>query len=285
MVKGELKETVEGVEFTKHVGFLEIEDVVAINPTLEERAKLFNTEVKDDAKEIEYISTDEEGNTKLRLDFYYSNSEVGIKRYSVTLINKERRNKNQDKYQYISSIGTTSWAEDESGLPEWFKKFTDKEGAVLGDKEIRVALEGEELLFIFLRAFFSGYKDNDPEKSITFNYKKLFAGDYREIRGDVFSGAGRPFVGLLQVETSDDGTKKYEKLFGKAFLPKGYVEKIANNSFRNEYEKKQYDKFLKELKGEYGARGFYTLSPVHIYNSEEDTVAGKPKEVVNNTDY
>lgn len=275
MVKGELKEINNDVtEFQRHIGFVRVDKIVAVNPTLEERAKLFGSVPKEDAEEIVYASNDDEGNQKIRIDIFFSTTpDVGIKRHSITMVNKERTNKEGTKNQYINQVGVCTWPDAEGNLQKWFKNFTNKQNEILASKTYRKALKGEELLFTFIRALFR-QRDSDVKKEISFNYKKFFAGNVKELRDDVMNtDVTQPFIGLLQVETSDDGSKKYEKLFAKAFLPSDMYERLSTLNFSSNYQKRIWEKFKKEVEEPYGAHGYYAYKLAVPYNAEEDDVA------------
>lgn len=283
-VKGTVRKQSEGTDFTRYVGFIEIDKILAVNPTLEQKQKLLGIEAKDDDEDLVYISEDEDGNKKVRVEFYYSTmrEELGVRRYIVTLTNKTRENKEGTKCQIISSTGTCTWVPyiegtkkpDMDVLPEWFTHFTDKDKKVIGEKTVRVALEGEEILYTFVRNLLN-IKWYMPDAELVYSTKKLFAGNIGEIKADVINEEiTKRITGLLQVETSTDGEKQYEKLFGKMFLDYGMLKHINNGcKFPSDREKKQWAKFKKEIEGEYGAKGYYILGSAIEYNKEDDVAA------------
>jgi len=297
--KGTVQEERVFSDFKRHVGLVEINKIVALNPTISERNKLYGKEDGDDDKEIEYVSETDEGDAKLHLDFYYTttNEELGVKRHRITLIDREKKNKDGNKVQVINQLGNTSWVPlmedgkpDVSVLLDWFTQFTEKDtGKVLGKKDVRVAIEGEELLFTFLRALFK-FNMSHPDADIRYDYKKMFKGNVKELKNDVFNEEiTKPFIGLLMVETSEDGEKQYEKLFGKAFFKGGMMKFINNGAkFASDWDKKEWKRFTEAITGEYGAKGFYILEQAREYNKEDDLAASNTtkKEVeADSSDY
>jgi hypothetical protein len=112
-------------EFVKRVGLF-AGNVLVVNPTEKEFKDILGMELKEDSKAAEYLS-ERDGNTILRVDFWIENvkpNAEGVKdkpyKLSFFLEDKVRMNKDNTKTQYINSIGSCAWAEDESGLPAWF---------------------------------------------------------------------------------------------------------------------------------------------------------------------
>jgi hypothetical protein len=281
-VKGKTRNT----DFTRHVGLFEVRGVVALNPTLEEKASIYGSEVGEEATELEYISDDKEGYQRARFDFYFGTyPNVGIKRHSILMTNKQRRSVKKlgddeiVKYQFINQLGQTTWSDDEGNLPDWFTNFTKKDKKtnsrdILGPKKVRIAIEGEELLMNFLRGLYN-LADNDPSAEISYDYKEFFKGNFKELKEDVLTNVkNSPFTALLTVETSDDRLKQYEKVYGKMFLPSGILKNVNNGAkFGDDWTKKLWEKFEDEVTGEYGPRGYFTLDEVHEYDKTLDPAA------------
>lgn len=294
-VKGKQKEQ---KEFAKElfVGFTSVK-VVAVNPTRDEVNKLIGKESSDEDKELTYLGNDLEGNDRLRLAFWLQDMKTSkLYVHSFNLTNKDRKNKDGTKVQVINQTCTTTWAPiDEDGkvnekvIPDWFLKFTDREGKTLGPKKWRKSLAGEEELGIFLRSWLGKLNWSDPETEVMVDTKKLFKENYKELRelitldekGEFTTeGYDTPFVVLLGVRTDEnDTTKKYQQVWSKGFLPNDYMRHINNGGstgpkFSNEYAKKVWKKFKDEILGDYGFDGYTELIPIAEYDVTKDVTGG-----------
>lgn len=297
-VKGKQKEQKEFVK-ELFVGFTTVK-VVAINPDRDEVNKLVGKESSDEDKPLTYLGNDQEGNDRLRMAFWLEDLNTGkLFVHSFNLTNKERKNKEGDKVQLVNSTCTTTWAPfvkkgdevtdkvNESVIQDWFLNFTDKEKTVLGPKKWRKALSGEEELATLLRSWLGRMSWMDPETEVMVDTKKLFKENYKELRELIsldekgnFSpdGYDTPFVILVGVKTDeDDNTKKYQHVWGKGFLPNGFMKYINNgNKFPTDYAKKMWKKFVEEVEGDYGFDGFTELKPLTEYDVTKD-ISGSPK--------
>jgi hypothetical protein len=258
----------------KFYGFTEV-DVRAINPTRRELNKLLGKEDSDDDKPLEYLSTDAEGNKRVRLSFWLYSAE--LEKYfvhSFNLTDKVRVSKDGSKTQYINQVCTTSWADSEANLPEWFTKFTDKEKQVIGDKVYRPALLGEEELATLLRAWI-GINWFSPNAEVGADPKRLLEEDYAELREMIGADYTKAFVVLLGVKTDEaDPTKQYQQVYGKSFLPNGFLDHLKKN-FKGSSDKIQgiWRRFDNEVNGEYGFTSFFKLEPAKVYDSKADVAA------------
>lgn len=285
-VVGGKNETREFKEYPKYVGLFVIDGVLAINPTKEQQNKLYGNEPKEDEKELEYLKETEDGEEKLLIDIYLKpgNSKIGIKKHSISLINKIRENQNKTKIQVVNQVGDFTWVEkNEDGTPnvsllkESFTKFKSREGEILGEKWVKPAFVGQELLYVFLKAIYDINWWN-ASASLDYNFDKLFKGNISELKSDVDNIALLKPIALVSIVTNDIGDKQYERVFGGAFLKQGLM-KFVNNGYFNNYDKKNWDRFVQSVTDVYGAKGFYILKEAREYNKEEDvTIAGKENE-------
>lgn len=141
-IGGKKRETTQFTESIKRVGLFEAK-VVAINPDAEEYKDILGVELKEDSKSAEYLSENQDGDTKLRVDVWLEDVKNSEKfKVSFFLEDKERVNKDGSKTQYIDNIGTCTWADDPNNIPEWFSK-----------REYRKAYVGEEDFYNFLRTW------------------------------------------------------------------------------------------------------------------------------------
>lgn len=273
MVKGEQRQQTEGGEITRYVGFT-IAKPMAVNPTKEQLNKLLGVEDKDTDKEFNYLSEDDEGNKRVRLSFWlYDEGKDKYFPYSINLTNKEVVSKDKTKTQYVNSTCSTSWVDDEANLPEWFTSFTDKETEeVTGSKKWRKAILGESELVNFVRSWLGRMNFSSVNTEVLFDTAKLFKEDYSELRELIDSDYDTTFIPLLGVRTDpDDKEKQYQQVYGKGFLPANFYKYILKgNKFPSGYAQKVWDKFLKEVEGEYGFKAYFELVPICEYDKSKD---------------
>lgn len=233
-------------------------------------------EGQDDDRELTYLTEDNEGNKRLRLSFWLYDQKLDkYFVHSFNLTDKERVSKAGDKTQYINSVCRTAWSDEEKNLPMFFTDFLDKEKESMGKKKVRKALVGEEELGILLRSWLGKMTWSDPESEVLLDNGLLFKEDYREIRSLIDSAYDTSFVILLGVKTDEnDSEKHYQQVYGKGFLPRGFMNYITNGmKFPTDYTKKTWQSFESEVNGEYGFRSYFELVPITEYDSTKDVMA------------
>lgn len=294
-VKGQRKEE---REFEKYVGMAKV-NVVAINPDREQLNALFGKENKEEDKPIEYLSTDNEGNDKVRMTFWLRDEKTKkLFAHNINIIDRYRRDNAETKYQYINTVLDTGWANEdnlEEELPDFFTNFLDKEKNPVGAKKYRKAKAGEEELGIFIKAWLGKLKFNHPDTEVEFDLKRLFAGDYKEIASLMLpenptedqkkESLTSAFVFLLGVSTDkDDKDKQYQQVFSKAFLPGNFITYINNGmNFSTEYAKNTWKNFLKKVEdpvndGKYAFKAYYELGALKVYDKSKDVAQGGQRE-------
>ena len=255
----------------KYVGLTSVE-VKAINPTREQLNELLGKEDSDEDKPLEYIGEDKEGNTRVRLAFWLYDKDLDkYFLHSFNITNKVRMNKDETKKQYINNVCMSSWADDPANLASLFTEFTNKEKEVLGKKKYHEALMGEEELATIVRSWLGRLDWNDPESGVTINTKALFEGDFSELQGQIGGDYDTPFVALAGVRTDEsDATKQYQQIYGKSFLPNGFMAYIKKGKFPTPYTQKTWKRFEEESTGEYGFNAHFELVAIKVYDSAED---------------
>lgn len=274
MVKGNQREQKAGAN-TKYVGFTLVK-LKAINPTRKELNELLGIEDQDDDKEINYITQDPEGNDRVRLSFWLHDEKLDkYFVHSFNLTNKLRTSKDGVKNQYINSSCITAWSDEEKFLPDWFLKFMDKDKNEIGKKEFRRALLGEEELATLLRSWLGRMSWNDPASSVLIDTKALLKQDYAELRKQIGGSYDTPFVILTGVRTDDnDPEKQYQQVYGKSFLPGGFMSYIEKGfKFKTDYAKKVWARFEAEVTGEYGFSSYFEMSVIKEYDPKADPAA------------
>jgi hypothetical protein len=274
-IGGKKRESKQLPEFSKKVGLFESR-VIAINPDAEDYKDLLNIELKEDSKTLEYLTTNDTGDAKLRVDIWLE--EVKNKdKFKMTfyLENKVRKNKDLTKKQYINNVGVSSWAENEEALPTWFAK-----------RDYREAHVGEDDLYNFLRTWLGGLDYSDAETTLELDWKRLMKGNTKDLKEQITGGYDVTFIALATIKTvtKDDEIKEYQGVYNKDFLPSYFLKQFrlvdySNSnvlkSIQNKTSKdlKGVERFVKGITGEYGCKEFYILKDLKDYNAEDNLVA------------
>lgn len=243
--------------YNKYVGMFNA-NVVAVNPTKEELSKLLNTDVE---KDLEYTSINSDnGAKKLTLSFWLKEENTGNLfnvRFGLEDTVVESKT---GKTQFINTIGTTSYAEDESKVPS----FLTENGRV-----VRKAKKGEELLYKFLRSWLSNLNYEDSSTELSLDWKKLISGKTTELRDAISNFDKQTVCALATVRTADDG-KEYQAVYSYEFLP-SYALDCFNGKRTKNY--KAVDRFIQKVEDtEYGCKDYFELKPLKEYNPTDNVV-------------
>jgi hypothetical protein len=254
-LKGKEKEV---KSYNKYVGLFNA-NVVAVNPTKDELGKILNITVE---KEPEYTG---------------SNSETGAKRLTVSFWLKEEQTGNMfnvrfnvedtvvesktGKTQFINSIGTTSYAVDESNLPTF---LTDN------GRSVRKAKRGEELLYKFLRNWLSNLNYEDESTELAIDWKKLISGKVTELKEAIDNFSNQTICAMATVRTAEDG-KEYQAVYSYEFLPNYALDCFTGKKNKNY---KAVDKFIEKVNDkEYGCKDYYELKPLAEYDPSKNVIS------------
>jgi hypothetical protein len=237
---------------------------------------MLGTELKEDSKAVEYLGTNQDGNTTLRLDVWLE--EVKSKdKFKVTffLEDKEKENKDQTKKQYINAVGVCSWADDPNNLPKWF-----------ADREYRVAYVGEEEVYGFMRTWLGNLDYRDAETTLQLDWNKLMKGNVRDIKSQVDGEWCTNVVSLATIKTviKDDESKEYQNIYNKGFLPAYSIKQFRLVDYTNDRilqnlrskaskDLKPHERFVVNVTGEYGCRDYFKLKDLEEYTSGDNLVA------------
>ncbi len=272
MIKGNQKEQSVNV---KYVGFTSVK-VKAINPSRAELNKLLGKEPSAEEGEINYLTTDQDGNERVRLSFWlYDDKLDKYFVHSFNLSKKIRKSRDGVKTQFVNSSCITAWSDVKENLPEWFKYFTDKAGDRIETKEFREALLGEEELVTLVRAWLGKLRWTDPQTSIMLDTDSLFKENYTELRSQIGGIYDTPFIILTGVRTDEnDATKQYQQVYGREFLQSSFMDGIKQQfKFKDEYFKRTWAKFEKNVTGQFGFSSYFELSPIKEYDKTKDIAA------------
>ena len=262
--------------YEKKVGIFEA-NVVAINPTAEEYSSILGREISPDSKATEYLGETRDGNTYLRIDVWLQEvkNQDNFK-VSFFLEDKQRQNRDGTKNQYINSVGTTSWADDESNLYDWFTK----------DRDFRVAYVGEEDLYNFMQKWLSKLDYRLADTELELDWKKLMRGDVRDLKSQIGGDYCDTVVSMatVVVRERDGESKEYQGIYNKGFLSGwamkffravDYTDKRVVESLKSKKSKelKQHERFIVQVSGEYGCKDYYILKEMESYNPDDNLVA------------
>lgn len=291
-IGGVKRERTQLPEFVKKVGLFEAK-VVTVNPDVEEYKEILGIELKDDSKATEYLGTNTDGNAYLRVDVWLEEIKSKYK-FVVTffLENKERENKDQTKLQYINSVGTCTWAVDENDLADWFKGTAD------APREYRVAYNGEEELYNFLRTWLSNLDYREAETVLQIEWKKILKGNVKDIKEQIDGEWCTNIVAMatIKVKEKEGEMKEFQGIYNKAFLPPYSMKNfrlidymnttvLANLKAKKPRDLKAHEKFVLQITGEYGCKDFYILKELQDYNAEDNLVASDKAVSSDGSDY
>ena len=274
-IGGNKRQSTGESNFLKKVGLFEAK-VIAINPTIEEFKDKLGIELKEDSKAIEYLGTSQDGNKTVRIDVWLEEVKNKDKfKVAFFLENKERENKDGTKKQYINTVGSCSWADDENNLPKWFT-----------ERECRVAYVGEEDLYNFMRTWLGDLDYRDAETTLQLEWTKLMKGNVKDLRDQINGEWCTSVVALATVKTveKDGELKEYQGVYNKGFLPAYTLKQFRLVDFssstilkglreKKSKDLKPHERFVLNITGEYGCKDFYTFQELKDYNADDNLVS------------
>jgi hypothetical protein len=255
-LKGKEKEQKQG-NYSKHVGLFNAY-VVAVNPTKEELSKLLNANID---RDLEYAGVnDQNGAKKLTVSFWLKEENEGhlfnvrFNLEDTVVVSKT------GKTQFINTLGTTSYAEDASQVPD----FLTQNGRM-----VRQAKKGEELLYKFLRNWLSHLNYEDESTELYVDWKKLMSGKTIELKEAIESFKNQTICSLATVRTADDG-KEYQGVYSYEFLPSYALDCFTGKKNKNY---KSVDKFIEKVgDADYGCKDYYELKPLKEYDPSNNII-------------
>ena len=191
--------------------------VLAICPTLSELNSIgFNFE-----KEPVYTSVDPISNVKkVRIDVVFGHAQLKTKA-AFFLEDKDRINKNGDKYEITNDFGQSTWA---GSVAEAVEKTSTKNGKKWFKPDgARIAKVGEVALVNFIRDWANTNPDDAGKID---NFTALFNGNYKELQ---------QYVNILKdnriytLATVKDG--KYQGLYAGYFVRAQFSMDAAKKKF------------------------------------------------------
>lgn len=267
-------------EFTKKVGLFEAK-VIAINPNAEEYNDILGIKLKEGSEATNYLGKNKEGDTKLTVDVWLEEIKNKDKfKVRFYLENKEKVKTDGTKKQYINNIGTCTWAVDSNDIADWIAK----------DRDCRVAYAGEEEFYTFLRTWLCEVDYKDFNNVLRMDWKeKLMKGNLKDVKSQIDGAYCGNVVGLATINTSikNGETKQYQNVYNKAFMYSGsikhfnlidydssdVVKSLEKKKVTDSKNMKPHERFVLNVKGEYGCKDYYILKSLQEYNPNDDLVS------------
>lgn len=262
--------------FSKVVGLAELK-ILTVNPDREEYKTILGRDLDNESKADQYLGTSKDGNNTLRIDVW-TESVKSKKREKVTffLEDKERQNKDGSKKQYINAQGSTTWADSDINVPDWFSKF-----------DFRVAYAGEQELYDFLKVYLGKLDFKDAETTLQLDWKKLMKGNVSQIKEQINGAYSTNVVGMYIVKTvvKDEETKEYQGIYNKMFLPVYSLKNFRLVDYSNEdilralrskkqKELKPHERFaIQVMDSEFGCKDSFLLKDFKEYDPSDFLVA------------
>lgn len=227
-------EVEEGSVFERklYTGYAPVQ-IISVNPTEKDLAKLFNTDIEK-IKDPQYDKT--EG--KMRLDFWYKNHSTCqtelFGKFSIWVNDESVVGKNSGKKQYIDNFTKTAWAIDLATLSEDQKNKQPEYR--LDSKTIREACTGEEDVYELLKAYSNARPKEKP--FVLDNWKNICKGKVSELR-ELFDNLNEKGMGVKIPLTVREG--KYQGVFTKGIIPlNSPITKWIKDKFEGTYGCKDY---------------------------------------------
>lgn len=242
--------------------------VLAINPNLEELNKLgFNF-----TNEPEYLSTDENGVQKLKLQFFITNPEKEDLKTNIPyfLENRDRTNKTGDKFEIINNLGQTTWA---ASVEEATNRTNAKGEKWFSDKGARVAKVGEPALINLLVNWINITPGN--EVYLDDINSLITKGNVKELRDLLTNSTYKDNTFNALYKVRDTGDKQYQtvdsNVFDRGFRSTSYIKEFEK------YAKKQEESGypIKDIwTYEFQVYNHKAVTPDTTNNGYESTITG-----------
>lgn len=211
---------------------LDVFSIVAINPTIEELRNLYETEMKEDDKEIVYVDEKDEVD-RVKICIYVKgqhSKKIGKITYYIS--DKIKESKDGSKIQYINQVCENTWSDSPENISNWFLNFysrTDKEKkSPIAQKEYRPCMEGEADFYEFVRGVLRNVNFFIPDTVLHFDFSKWLRNDFSQLSILLDQEYASDFTAVWYVKNveSETGVKSYNEIFSKAILPREFYGKI-----------------------------------------------------------
>ena len=268
----------EAGNYEKYVGFYQAK-VLKVNPNKDELNELLGTDKIEE--EIVYTGEKEDdGNTinTAKIDVWTEDVKTG-KKFPLRfyIMDKEVSSERTGKVEWINSVGASTWAAEESDLPNYFTNFTKKDSdESMGTKSVRKALVGEDKLYKFLRSWIS-LDYFHPDTKLVISKDKLINGDMSDLNKLITTDIAGTVILEATVHTAEkDGEiKEYQNIYNNAFLPGTYLKWLRGTNLESATKPKMVDNFIKDITDpEYGCKDFYFIGDLKVYDKTDNIAVG-----------
>lgn len=228
-------------QFKRYIGVCPA-TVAAVNPTKEEREKLFNVVLEETPV---YVTDREDSDGKtyknIKVDIILRPEEAGLAIPMVSmplyLSNRKSFGANSGKYQIIDKYGRTAWATQEDIENKRIPTYSDGRKADISE-DYRIAFDGEEALTKFLRTFLSipeitvwdkNSNGRVPNTSVApedcecrldiEDFQAMAKGDFTSLKSYIDYWPTNKIKVCLGVRTNPETGKQYQTVYTRKFLP------------------------------------------------------------------
>jgi hypothetical protein len=222
--------------------------ILGINPNREELAEIVGRDAAD-LKEPSYIGTTRDGTPNVRIDIWMKPVEDTVYfdpgmsgegehkefadpfKLAIFLNEKERSNKDGDKFMYINGRVQTTWAADTETALNYESRAGKK---WFSENGLRACREGEDQLYEFFAKFVNADLMDEDTNLVFEDYEGILSGDMSELEGIIKAKneEGKTINVLLGIR---DG--KYTEVYSSAF---------------ERGNRKTFTQLMKRATGEYG---------------------------------
>lgn len=252
--------------YPKYIGYFEGE-VIGINPTAEEYFDIYQREAGENS--LNYLSTDTDGTARCTVVIHVRDVKTkNILQVRFWLKDKKHLTSSGDKKYFINTVGDSACAATEDSIGSWF---------INKGRDYRQAYEGEIEFVAFLKNWLGNLDFFKPEAVLQLDWKKVISGnlkEWKELIGHEWTATIGALATVRITETAE-GVKSNQSIYTKKFFP-GYSVKamrmmdLTNASvlrgitFKDKL--KPWERFVKEVTGEYGCKDIYVLQDLIEYD-------------------
>ena len=290
--------------------------VLAFSPNKEELARMYGTEVKEDAKDREYtklvdIRINDEVTTVESVNIWVYVEEQRTKTIHPIFftIKKHKEVSSKGATCFINQFGATSYADNFENLRDSMvaMKMRDKKG---NEGEVRMkcreALMGEKEFYGFLKSWlplnrFIVGEDGYASSSLFINTEKLFAGDFSELNNLLKEEAIQRLsvigcFGVKQKVKEDGSTEDVQTISNRYFLKSSEFARLTNFTSKpdamnvisqlagkGDYDIKMFSKDVNDSQYGLASKVHYFFEPIREYDPSRNPVAGNAA-VIDSTD-
>lgn len=204
--------------------------ILALNPEKEELMDILGESEIDTPS---YVINKRNGEKTIILDFYLSDNDDEIFKYTIYIDNNDRESKNSGAKLWINQIGDTQWSDNEDNLFDSFKNFEkidewmSRDGklsdrytsgakpskkSVYGTKKYHIAKNGEAELIHLIKNNIQLLNIKDTQTNLFVDINKILNEDISELK-EFLTFEIPVFCAFAYI------TKEYEQKIYKEFLP------------------------------------------------------------------